>query len=102
MKCQAGDLAKIIYSLNPTNIGKIILVDEYIGHFTQGESFVFHGMQCQVLVTDHQWWISASHGLTNALGSTPRAYIADSWLEPIRPKISPVRDKIITTLENTV
>ena len=33
MKCEKGDLAKIIYSINPDNEGKIVLVVKYIGKF---------------------------------------------------------------------
>jgi hypothetical protein len=37
------------------------------------------------MVTDHYWWISTEFGLTNMLGDTPKAYIPDTWLEPLRP-----------------
>ena len=37
-------------------------------------------------VTDHYWWVQADFGLKNAYGETPKAYIADSWLKPIRPE----------------
>lgn len=85
MKCEAGDLAKIILAMNPSNIGKTVLVETYIGKFNKGEDFVFNGITCKALATDHYWWVQAEHGLKNALGETPKAYIADSWLEPIRP-----------------
>jgi len=84
MKCEKGDLAKIIMSLRPANIGKTVLVDEYIGHFKQGETFEFRGITCMAQITDHYWWIATEYGLTNMLGDTPKAYIPDSWLEPIR------------------
>lgn len=87
MKCEKGDLAKIIMSLRPTNIGKTVLVDEYIGRFNQGETFEFRGISCTAQITDHYWWISTDYGLTNMLGDTPKAYIPDTWLEPIRPTI---------------
>jgi hypothetical protein len=85
MKCEQGDLAKIIYSIRPANLGKIVLVEDYIGHFKEGESFEFRGIECKAIITDHYWWISADFGLTNMLGDTPKAYIADTWLDPIRP-----------------
>lgn len=84
MKCEQGDLAKIIFSLNENNIGKIVLVDNYIGKFNAGGSFNFRGIACVVPVADHYWWISGE-GLSNMFGDTPKAYIADSWLEPLRP-----------------
>lgn len=83
MKCERGDRAKIIFSIRQENIGKTVLVDSYIGHFKQGEVFNFRGIDCTIPVTDHYWWISAE--LTCFYGDTPKAYIADSWLEPIRP-----------------
>ena len=86
MKCEQGDIAKIIISIRPNNIGKQVLVEEYIGRFTAGETFDFRGITCMALVTDHYWWIATEYGLQNQLGDTPKAYIADSWLEPIRPK----------------
>ena len=85
MKCEKGDLAKIIHSLNPSNIGKIVLVEEYIGHYKEGKAFDFKGVACMCPITDHYWWIS-SNSLENKFGETPKAYIADSWLEPLRPE----------------
>ena len=85
MKCKQGDIAKIIYSLNPENVGRIVKVVEYIGKFEKGSQFAYRGLVCQTLVTDHQWWIEAED-LSISLGPSPKAYIADSWLEPIRPK----------------
>lgn len=86
MKCEKGDIAKIIMSLRPQNIGKTVLVETYIGHFTQGEEFDFRNVVCTAQTTDHYWWISTEYGLQNMLGDTPKAYIPDSWLEPIRPE----------------
>ena len=88
MKCEQGDLAKIIMSIRPTNIGKTVLVAEYIGHFREGEKFDFRGIRCMALITDHYWWVESEYGLKNQLGETPRAYIPDTWLEPIRPEKS--------------
>lgn len=86
MKCEQGDIAKIIMSIRPSNIGKQVFVEKYIGHFKQEEVFDFRGIVCTAPVSDHYWWISTEYGLTNMLGDTPKAYIADSWLEPIRPE----------------
>ena len=96
MKCEKGDLAKIIYSIRPANIGKTVLVDEYIGRFVKGEIFEFRGITCGAQITDHYWWISTEYGLTNMMGDTPKAYIPDTWLDPIRPekKIKKIKEKI--------
>ena len=94
MKCEKGDLAKIIHSLRPINIGKTVLVEEYIGHFTAGEEFQYRGIVCKAIVTDHFWWIATDHGLTNMLGDTPKAYIPDTWLEPIHPEKSVEKEKV--------
>lgn len=83
MKCNEGDLARIKFSLRSENIGRIVKVAEYIGRFSQGENFNFRNMTCQAIVTDHYWWIEADD-LSIGLGLSPRAYIADSWLEPIK------------------
>jgi hypothetical protein len=86
MKCEQGDIAKIIMSLRPTNIGKTVLVENYIGHFKEGEEFDFRGVVCKAQITDHYWWIATEYGLQNMLGDTPKAYIPDTWLDPIRPQ----------------
>lgn len=85
MKCNQGDLAKIIMSIRPENIGKTVLVEEYIGQLQEGEIFQFRGVVCKAMISDHYWWISKDEGLQNMLGDTPKAYIPDSWLDPIRP-----------------
>lgn len=94
MKCEAGDLAKIIHSIRPANIGKTVLVDSYIGHFKSGEEFEFRGIPCKALITDHYWWVATDHGLTNMLGDTPKAYIPDTWLDPIRPEKLKQKDEV--------
>jgi hypothetical protein len=63
-----------------------VLVAEYIGRFRAGENFDFRGIDCMALISDHYWWIESEYGLKNQLGETPRAYIPDTWLEPIRPE----------------
>jgi hypothetical protein len=83
MKCKHGDQAKIIMSIRAENIGKEVRVSEYIGKFEKGETFQFRGIPCVAAVGDHYWWILGN--LTTAFGDTPKAYIADSWLEPLRP-----------------
>jgi hypothetical protein len=85
MKCKQGDIARIIFSLRKENIGRIVKVVEYIGRFSEGEEFEFRGMNCKCPIGDHFWWIEAND-LAIGLGPSPRAYIADSWLEPIRPE----------------
>jgi hypothetical protein len=86
MKCEQGDIAKIIMSLRPNNIGKQVLVEDYIGHFKEGETFDFRGIVCKAQITDHYWWIATEYGLSNMYGDTPKAYIPDTWLEPVRPE----------------
>ena len=85
MKCEAGDVAKILFSVNPANIGRIVRVVEYIGEFTEREKFQYNGMPCMAPISDNHWWIEAED-LTIQLGPSPRAYIADTWLEPIKPE----------------
>ena len=83
MKCKAGDIAQIIYSVRPENIGRIVKVVEYIGKFEAKEQWQFRGMPCQAPVHDHYWWIEADD-LSSGFGPSPKAYIADTWLEPIK------------------
>jgi hypothetical protein len=99
MRCEKGDMAKIIYSVRPSNLGKTVLVDEYIGQFKEGEMFDFRGVPCKAMVTDHYWWISTEFGLTNMLGETPKAYIPDTWLEPLRP--TKLKEKALEEIDLT-
>ena len=85
MKCQQGDVARMIYSVRPENIGRIVKVVDYIGKYNAKEEWEFRGMPCQAPVHDHYWWIEADD-LSSGFGPSPRAYIADTWLEPIRPE----------------
>jgi len=95
MKCEQGDIAHIVFSIRPENIGRIVKVKEYIGKFNAGEQFQFRGMACQCAVTDHFWWIEADD-INTLLGPSPQAYIADSWLEPIKkPKIKQKTKKVV-------
>ena len=82
MNVQEGDKAVIVFSINPSNVGRIVNVSEYIGKFKEGEQFEAYGMTSTCLVHDHYWWIEADD-LNIQLGPSPRAYIADSWLRKI-------------------
>jgi hypothetical protein len=85
MKCKVGDLARVVFSIRPENVGRIVKVKEYIGKFAEGEDFQFRGMVCRCLVHDHYWWVEADD-LSIMIGLSPQAYIPDTWLEPIRPE----------------
>ena len=83
MQCKQGDVAVIKISVRQENIGRIVKVAEHIGRFEQGSLFTFRGMNCMAPITDNYWWIEAED-LNIEFGPSPRAYIADSWLEPIK------------------
>ena len=83
MNCQQGDKAVIVFSVNPANIGRVVHVSEYISKFERNETFEAYGMPCMAVVHDHYWWIEAED-LDIQLGPSPRAYIADSWLRPLK------------------
>lgn len=93
MKCEQGDIAKIINAINESNIGKTVFVESYIGYFNQFENFDFKGLICTAYIADHYWWIESDRGLTNSYGETIKAYAADSWLEPIRPDATKIKNK---------
>ena len=85
MNVEEGDKAVIVFSINPKNVGRIVNVSEYIGKFKEGEQFEAYGMTSACAVHDHYWWIEAED-LASGLGPSPKAYIPDTWLEPIRPE----------------
>jgi hypothetical protein len=95
MRCSKGIRAKIINSIKPGNIGREVVVTEYIGKFSENENFQYRGVPCRATVNDHYWWVSGDlvDGLT-------RAYICDTWLEPIQPKEISLRSK--KTVDNLV
>ena len=100
MNVSEGDLAVIVFSIRPSNVGRYVNVAEYIGKFKEGEQFDFRGMVCQALVSDHYWWIEADD-LDIQSGQSPRAYIADSWLRKIVPpdeKLSNKQEKELDIL----
>jgi hypothetical protein len=98
MKCQAGDLAVILYSIRQENIGRIVRVKEYIGHFQQGETFQFRGQPCKCAVTDHHWWLGGDD-ITILYGHSTQASIPDTWLQPIRPEDLEEQDRAEKTLD---
>jgi hypothetical protein len=98
MKCKQGDFARIIHSVRPENIGRIVKVVEYIGKYEEKEQWQFRGMPCQAPVHDHFWWIEAED-LSSGFGPAPKAYIADTWLEPIRPEAKKTQTKASKELD---
>ena len=101
MKCKTGDLARIVFSIRQENIGCIIRVKDYIGHFQQGEIFQFRGQPCKCAVTDHYWWIGGDD-ITILYGPSPQAYIPDSWLQPIRPEDIETEDQAEKNLNQVI
>ena len=93
MKCKQGDVARIIHSVRSENIGRIVKVVEYIGKYEAKEQWQFRGMPCQAPVHDHYWWIEAED-LSSGFGPSPKAYIADTWLEPIRLEQEKTKSKV--------
>ena len=93
MNVSKGDKAVIVFSINPSNIGRVVNVTEYIGKFKEGEQFEAYGMKSHCYVTDHYWWIEAED-LTIQLGPSPKAYIADSWLRKIEPPKEKLSKKV--------
>jgi hypothetical protein len=37
--------------------------------------------------------VASEYGLTNMIGDTPKVYIPDTWLEPIRPENTVQKEK---------
>jgi|TARA_B110000908_G_C10007012_1_gene336777 hypothetical protein len=98
MKCKQGDLAQIKYSVRPENIGRVVKVVEYIGKHQAGDQFEFRTLPCLCPVTDHYWWIEADD-LSSLFGPSPRAYIADTWLEPLKNPNSKTKEKVKKELD---
>ena len=100
MNVSEGDRAVIVFSVNRKNVGRIVNVAPYIGRFAQKEQLDFPGMPCEAPVTDHYWWIEADD-IEIAIGPSPRAYIADSWLRKLvdpDKKVSTKQQKELDTI----
>ena len=99
MKCETRRLcSNHTFSKPETHVGRVVKVVEYIGKFKQGEQFEAHGMTCTCIVHDHYWWIEGDD-ITIQLGPSPKAYIADTWLEPIRPEQEETSEKVEKQLD---
>jgi hypothetical protein len=55
-------------------------------------------MTCTCIVHDHYWWIEGDD-IDIQLGPSPKAYIADSWLEPIKPDKEEKREHVEQQLD---
>lgn len=90
MRCKQDDLAIILKSVSGANTGKIVTVAEYIGFIQQNEFFEYRGVGYRVPITDNYWWVTTPRdksGFDTHEGETSKGYIADLWLQPIRPDL---------------
>ena len=58
-------------------------------------------MPCECGVTDHHWWIEGDD-ITILFCPSPKAYIADTWLEPIRPEEELTKETVKKELDIVV
>lgn len=83
MKCKQGQMAFIIKSLRPANIGRIVTCAKYIGYYSQGDTITMSGESWMAPDTDDYWMIEGN--LETQFGPSKIAYIMDSYLSPIEP-----------------
>ena len=96
MKCKANDLAYIIEAIRPANKGLVVLVKEYLGYYLKGDIIEVNKEHFQAIISDNFWVVENAYGeIETQFGNSKMAYIADSWLEPIK-KIKDT-DKISVT-----
>jgi len=55
--CKIGDMAFIKKSMNLKNVGLIIECKSYIGKFSVGEEFSFHGVASVPIKHGWAWWL---------------------------------------------
>lgn len=85
MRCKPGIQAIILKAVKRENVGRVVTVRSYIGHYQQNETFDYNGITCRVPISDHYWFVDCPGGLETAIGPTTRAYCPDTWLLPITP-----------------
>lgn len=81
MKCKQGQLAFIIKSIRPENIGRIVTCSKYIGHYSRGDVVSVNGEQWTAFDTDDYWLIEGN--IETQYGPSKIAYTMDSWLKPL-------------------
>lgn len=86
MRCELGDLAEIIKSVDGLSVGKIVQCIEFSGHHSK------HGPI---------WKVRAKTNLVTEYGGVgTEAHMPDDWLRPIRPPqtdkdVQETREKIL-------
>jgi hypothetical protein len=84
-RCKQGDLAFIIKAIRPSNIGLIVLVEEYVGYFQRGEEYYYGGLRLIAYDTGHAWKVtSSSKSIDTIDGKSNFALTIDTWLTPIK------------------
>lgn len=78
MKCRAGDLAVVVRSRDPLNLGRVVRVS-WADAGDSGYTFPWEGPT---------WWIEASEPMIWLIGGRPHAMycgpVPDHCLQPIR------------------
>ena len=82
-RCKQNKMAWVKYANIQRNIGRMVTTSVYVGYFNAGDTFEYNGISGPIAVTDHWWWVDCPGGLETLIGETSRAFMADSWLEPI-------------------
>lgn len=105
-RCKQGQMAWIIKSLMPENIGKQVSIVGYIGYFEAEQSFEYNGMTIRVPVTSHYWWVTCPSGLSTPVGETSKGVGPDIWLQPIDPDLlsddEETGDEVYNTLPENI
>lgn len=103
MNCKQGDLAYIIKSMRPANIGLIVTCDSFLGFFYEGEIIEMNKEQWYAPVTDNYWVIGNKSGnIETQFGKSSIAYIADTWLKPILADGLEDEEDLYSTIDDVV
>lgn len=81
MRCKQGQLAFIIKSIRPENIGRVVTCVKHIGYYSQGDTVTISGENWVAFDTDDHWLIEGN--IETQYGPSKVAYIMDSWLKPL-------------------
>lgn len=85
LRCKQGDLAFVIKAIRQSNIGLIVLVEEYVGYFQRGEEYYYGGLRLVAYDTGHVWKVtSSSKSIDTIDGKSNFALTIDTWLTPIK------------------
>lgn len=100
MNCKPGDLAVVVRSVVPANIGRFVTVVRAVGWLQAEESVRIEGRTFRASAPGFYWWLEADSPLLESGLLRPKTsgLAADDQLRPIRDPGHDARDETLDWL----